>query len=382
MSGVRPRLAIVVNSDFFFLSHRLPLAVEAQRRGWDVTVVVPDTGRADEIRRHGLDVVALPLTRSGTGPVRELGSLWFLRRLYRRLRPHVVHHVTAKPVVYGSIAATGLPTAVVNAVSGLGYTFIQKPPGHPLRRALVALYRLALRGPRRWVVFQNDDDAALFHRLGLAAPERSLMIRGSGVDTAAFAASAEPDGRPVVVLPARLLWDKGVGEFVEAARALRESGSDARFALVGKLDPGNPAAVTRAEVDGWVAEGAVEWWGYRTDMADVLRSATVVALPSYREGLPKALLEAGASARARVTTDVPGCRDTVEDGVTGLVVPARDAGALAAAVARLLADDGLRQRVRLAGRRDVERRYAVGLVVEAHMAAYERALRDARGEAR
>ena len=369
-----PHLVIVVNSDFFFLSHRLPIALEARRQGWDVTVVVPDTGRAAEIRAHGLHVIDFPLSRSGTNPWREARSLAFLRRTYTALRPTVVHHVTSKPVVYGSLAATGLRgTAVVNAVTGLGYTFIQKGPNSPFRRLVEAMYRVALRGGRRWTVFQNDDDAALFAGLGIVRPDRSVLIRGSGVDTADFAASDEPGGVPVVLLPARLLWDKGVGEFVEAARRLRAENVEARFVLVGKLDPGNPAAVPEAELHEWLREGVVEWWGYRTDMPAVLRQATVVALPSYREGLPKGMLEAGAAARARITTDVPGCRDTVSDGTTGLLVAVRDAGALAEAVRRLLGDRPLRDRLRLAARRDVEERHAVEQIVAAHMALYRRA---------
>lgn len=367
-------LVLVVNSDFFFLSHRLPLALEARRRGWDVTIVAPDTGRADEVRAHGLRFIDFPLSRSGTGPWAEARSVAFLRRTYRALRPTVVHHVTSKPVVYGSLAATGLrDTAVVNAVTGLGYTFIQKGPHHPFRRLLEGLYRIALRGPRRWAIFQNDDDASLFQRLGLVGADRSVLIRGSGVDTAAFAASDEPPGVPVVLLPARLLWDKGVGEFVEAARQLRAQGVEARFALVGKVDPGNPAAITEQELQAWLAEGVVEWWGYRADMPAVLREATVVVLPSYREGLPKAMLEAGAVARARITTDVPGCRDAVAHEATGLLVPPRDAGALADAIARLLGDPALRDRLRHAARRDVEAWHDVTHIVAAHMALYERA---------
>lgn len=370
-------LALVVNSDWFFLSHRLPLAVAARARGWDVTVVTPDTGRAHEIEAHGIPHVDLPLTRSGTG-LGEVRTLRFLRRLYRERQPDLVHHVTSKPVIYGSLASSGLPTAVVNAVSGLGYAFIQKRAGHPLRWTLERLYRLALRGRHRWTIFQNDDDAALFAELGLADPGRSVLIRGSGVDLTAFAPSDEPPGLPVVLLPARLLWDKGVGEFVEAADRLRQRGVRARFALVGPLDAGNPAAVTEAEVRAWTDASTVEWWGYRTDMTEVYRQATIVVLPSYREGLSKALLEAGAMTRALVTTDAPGCRDVVTDGETGLLVPTRDAAALADAIGRLLGDSGLRQRFRHAARADIQARFSIKHIVDAHFGLYHRALEEAR----
>lgn len=368
-----PHLVFVVNTDWFFLSHRLPLAREAVRRGWRVTVAAPDTGRLDEMAAEGVGVVDLPLSRSGTNPVAEAPTVAFLARLYRRLQPSLIHHVTPKPVVYGSLAARAVPDVpVVNAVSGLGYAFIGKPPWHPLPIVARRLYALALQRRRSYTVFQNDDDLAELAGAGLVDADRAVLIRGSGVDIEAFSPAPEPPGPPVVLLPARVLRDKGVGEFVQAARALR--GRGARFVLAGPLDPGNPAAVDRATVEGWQAAGDVEWWGPRDDMPEVYRQATVVALPSYREGLPKALLEAGATARALVTTDVPGCRDVVTDGETGLVVPVRDAGALAAAVGRLLDDGALRDRLRHAARDHVVAEHAVEHVVAAHFQLYGRAL--------
>ena len=370
-------LVFVVNTDWFFLSHRLPLAREAVRRGWRVTLVAPDTGRLDGLAAEGVGVVDLPLSRSGTNPLAEAPTLAFLARLYRRLQPDLIHHVTPKPVVYGSLAARAVPRVpVVNAVSGLGYAFIGKPWWHPLPPAVRQLYRIALRRPRSTAVFQNDTDLDQLAGAGLVDPDRAVLIRGSGVDVERFAPAPEPAGAPVVLLAARLLRDKGVGEFVQAARTLRQQGVEARFALVGTLDPGNPAGVDRATVEGWVAEGAVEWWGYRSDMPEVYRQSTVVALPSYREGLPKALLEAGATARTLVATDVPGCRDVVTHEQTGLLVTARDAGALADALARVLADPDLRQRLRQSARADVEANHAVDHIVAQHFALYERLLAE------
>ena len=367
------RIVYVVNSDFFFLSHRLPLALEAARRGRHVTVIAPDTGRLGEIAALGLEVVDLPLSRSGTGLVQEWTAVRFLRRELDRLRPDLVHLVTSKPMTYGAIALWGRDAPTVNSVSGLGYAFTSGRGGI-LRRVMEQLYRFALRRPRAWSVFQNDDDYAAFEALGAVVPSRSVFIRGSGVDLEAFPFVSEPAGVPVVLLPARLLWDKGVGEFVEAARIVRDRGLEARFVLVGKLDPGNPAAVPQTDLEAWLDEGIVEWWGYRTDMPDVYRQATVVALPSYREGLPKALLEAGAAGRAIVTTDVPGCRDVVEDGVTGLIVPARDAQGLADAVAQLLDDAGKRDALRHAARRYVEDHHSIEHIVAQHFELYDRAL--------
>ena len=371
----RRHIAFVVNTDWFFLSHRLPLAQEAIRRGWRVTLVAPDTGRFGEVQAHGIETVDLGMSRSGMNPVREAVSVARLARIYRRLRPDLIHHVTPKPVVFGSLAARAVPgVPVVNAVSGLGYAFADKSRWHPLPRIMRLLYRAALRRPRTWAIFQNEDDRRFFVNVGLIARERTVLIRGSGVDTAEFAPSPEPDGTPVVMMPARLLWDKGVREFVDAAERVRAAGVDARFAIAGPLDEGNPAAVRRDEVEAWVAEGRVEWWGNQTDMPSAYRRSTLVALPSYREGLPKALLEAGAAARARVTTDVPGCRGTVRHEETGLLVPAQDADGLADALIRLLRDDGLRESLRVAGRTDVEANYAVEHVVSAHVDVYNSAL--------
>jgi len=373
-----PRLLFVVNNAAFFASHRLCLGLGARDAGYDVHVAAAASPALEALRTHGFAVHAIPLHRRTHDPAREARTAVALVRLYRRLRPHVVHHVTVKPVLYGSIAArlAGVP-AVVNAVSGLGYVFLARGALARARRAVVlGAYGLAFGHPNLRVIFQNDDDAALFVDRGLLPPDRVVMIRGSGVDLDRFRPVMPPAGRPVVVLPARMLLDKGVAEFVAAARALRAAGVAARFVLVGEPDPGNPASVSRAQLDAWQAEGVVEWWGARSDMPDVLGASQIVCLPSYREGMPKVLLEAAAAGRAAVTTDTPGCRDAVDDGVTGLLVPARDAGALAAAIRRLIEDASLRDRMGGAARRRAEALFGEELVVRRTLETYE-ALRAA-----
>jgi glycosyltransferase involved in cell wall biosynthesis len=283
--------------------------------------------------------------------VQEARALAEIVRLYRALRPDLVHHVALKPVIYGSIAArrAGVP-AVVNAMAGLGYVFSSQDLKARLARPLVAsALRALIEGPRARLILQNRDDA---EHLGARNP---VIIPGSGVDLDAFAPSREPQGTPVVVLPARMLRDKGVVEFVEAARRLKQAGVAARFALVGAPDEENPARIPESQLRAWDAEGAVEWWGWREDMAAVFRESAVVCLPSWREGLPKALIEAAAAARPIVTCDVPGCRDVVAHGQNGLLVPPRDAQALAAALGKLLADPSLRNELGEAGRRRAER---------------------------
>jgi glycosyltransferase involved in cell wall biosynthesis len=302
------RLVVVVNDAGFLLSHRLPVVLGARAAGWDVHLALPRAaGRVDELEALGFPVHDLPLDRRGMNPWAEARLLARLLALYRALQPPTVHHVTVKPVLYGSLAArvAGVPR-VVNAVSGLGYLHLARGWRARLaRRAVHALYRVAFDSPGVRVIFQNPDDRDAYVGAGLVRAERACLVAGgSGVDLVRFRPTPEPAGCPVVMLPARLLRDKGVGEFVEAARALRARGVVARFVLVGETDA-NRAAVPRAELTALAAEGVVEWWGRREDMPVALAEATLVVLPSYREGCPKVLLEAAACGRAMVTTDVP-----------------------------------------------------------------------------
>ena len=331
-------MLMVVNDATFFLSHRLPLAIGARAAGFDVHVATPRDEASRGIESAGFPLHPFPLTRRGTAPKDELRAIRALVDVYREVQPDIVHHVTAKAILYGGIAArvTRVP-AVVHAVSGLGYVFIADSlRARVLRNAIRAAYRVATSHSNCAVIFQNTDDRQMFGS-AIRTPN-IVMIRGSGVDLARFRATPLPEGVPLVVLPSRMLWHKGVGELVEAARILRARGVRARVALVGGVDPGNPAAVPRTKLEEWVAEGAVEWWGMRTDMPDVLAQASVVCLPSYREGMPLSLIEACAAGRPIVTTDVPGCRDVLTGGDFGMLVPPRDAPALAVALEKLLGD--------------------------------------------
>jgi glycosyltransferase involved in cell wall biosynthesis len=238
------------------------------------------------------------------------------------------------------------------------------------------MYRVALRTPRSMTIFQNEDDRRLFVGKRLVEPERTVLIRGSGVDLAQFPVRPEPEPPLVVMCPARLLGDKGVREFAAAAAKLRGDGVQARFILVGRLDPGNPAAIGADELAAWTAGGAVEWWGNSDEMPSTLSRAHLIVLPSYREGLPKVLLEAGAVGRAVVTTNVPGCRDVVEDGVNGLLVPARDSDALAEAIRRLLEDPERRRAMARRARSIVEERFCDREVARQTLRVYERLLRS------
>ena len=299
-----------VTEDWYFCSHRLSLAVAARNAGFIVYVVTRVFSHGDEIRAAGLKLVPVELSRRSKNPATELALIRELTRIYKRLEPDIVHHVALKPVIYGSIAArlANVPH-VVNAMAGLGYLYASNNATARLARPLVkTLMRVLLNNTRTRVILQNPDDVALMTDSGTIRPERITLIRGSGVDPDVFRSVPELPGSQTVMLASRLLWDKGVGEFVEAAEILRAEGYEARFVLVGDGDDANPASIDAATLDAWKRDGSVEFWGRRNDMPDVLARAHVVCLPSYREGVPKVLIEAASCGRAIVTTDAPGCR--------------------------------------------------------------------------
>ena len=369
----RKRLLLIVNDAGFFLSHRLPVALAARAAGFDVHVATGRSAATAEIAAQGLCFHELRLSRGGTNPLRELTSFLDILRLLRRLRPDVLHLVTVKPVLYGGIAAriTHVPS-VVMAISGLGHVFaVDNLRTRSVRRLVLAAYRLVLGRDRLRVIFQNSADRDVLMKCAGLSVEKTVMIRGSGVDLNAFRFVSEPTGTPVVIFASRLLKSKGVEEFVAAARLLRERGVAARFELACEIDPDNAGSVTAEELARWRSSGVVEILGHRKDVADVLSASNIVALPSYYgEGLPKVLAEAAACGRAVVTTDWPGCRDAVEPNITGILVPPRDAVALADAVQQLLDDPQRRGRMGRAARGFAEREFGLERIVDEHLALY------------
>ena len=357
--GGRPKLLFVVTEDWYFCSHRLPLARAAREEGFEVLVAARMDRHVDRIAAEGLRPVPIRMRRRRANPWHELRTIAELVRLYRRERPDIVHHVAMKPVIYGTLAAllAGVP-AVVNALAGLGYVFTSSDLRARLLRAPVrAALRLLLGARRVRTIVQNPDDARALEAIGVPGP-RVLVIPGSGVDTDAFRPAPEPEGAVVACMVGRMLRDKGVAELVAAARRLKATLPSLRVLLVGPPDPGNPASIPEATLRAWAGEGVIEWTGPRDDVADLWRAAHLGVLPSYREGLPKSLLEAAASGRPMVATDVPGCREIVVDGETGLLVPPRDADALADAIGRLASDRDLRERMGAAARERVVARFS------------------------
>lgn len=375
MTGQRPKLLFLVTEDWYFCSHRLPLACAARDAGFDVAVATRITVHGERIRSAGLRPIPIALRRSGRNPWRELQAIREIAAIYRREAPDIVHHVALKPVLYGSLAAKIAKVPhIVNALAGMGYVFTSRNASARLLRPWIALaFRFLLKNSR--VILQNPDDRATLLAAGILRENQIALIRGSGVDTGIFRYVPEPDGEPpLIVLPARMLWDKGVGEFVAAAEILRHGGIAARFALAGERDPGNPSAIPLEQLRKWHASGTVSWLGQQEDMPALLAQSHIVCLPSYREGLPKALLEAAACGRAIVATDVPGCREAVRHGENGLLVPARDSAALARALRRLIEDPALRRRFGESGRALAEREFSVGEISAGTLALYRECL--------
>lgn len=364
------------NTDWYLYNFRRSLALALRDAGHEVILLAPPGPYGAKLQSLGLEWHAAPMDRRSLNPLREIKLLRWLTQFMRAQQIDVVHGFTIKCAVYGSLAArwAGVP-ARVNAVAGMGYVFTSNDAKALILRPVVrSLLRLALGGKGARLILQNPDDVRLFQQAGLVDDTTIRLIPGSGVDCSRFAPTdsnlRQPGARMRVVLPARLLWDKGLAEFIDAARQLKAANKPIDLLLAGDPDPGNPAAVPEATVQQWVREGLVEWLGHVDDMPALFRSVDVVALPSYREGLPKGLIEAGASGLPLVTTDVPGCREVVTNNVDGLLVPVKNASALADALARLCDDPPLRARLGAAARTKALTEFDERIVIERTVSVY------------
>lgn len=362
----------MVNVPEFFLSHRLPLAIAARKAGYSVDVATADGPEVQSIQSLGFTHHVVPFARSGQNPLKELKTLTSLIKLFKTLKPSLIHLITIKPVLYGGIAArlTGMES-VVSAVSGLGTVFLAESGIARFRRRLIVfMYRFAFNQKRLTVIFQNPDDRDILLSLKTLEAQQVKMIRGSGVSLEDYPFVAEPEGIPIVVMAARLLKDKGVIEFIEAAKILLDRNVSVEMRLIGAPDADNPTSVTQSELEQWSSEGNVRLLGFQKNIAKHYSDANIICLPSYREGLPKSLVEAAACGRPVVTTDVPGCRDAIESKVTGLLVPVKNAPALADAIETLVKDAKLRKLMGKAGRELAEEAFAIEKIVEQHMDIY------------
>lgn len=359
-----------MTEDWYFWSHRLPVARAVRDAGAKVVVACRVNKHRDLIEAEGFELRDAPFDRTGINPVKDLGTLFFIVKLYREIRPDLVHHVATKPVLYGSMAAwaTGVP-AILNAMAGLGYLFISGGTKARIIRTVFQNLMTALCNRSNTVlVTQNSDDKETFISAGVK-PEQIIVIRGSGVDLTHYYPSDEPDGTPVAVCVSRMLWDKGIGELAEAARLLRKRNVPLKIRLVGDTDI-NPASIPLEQLKSWHEEGIVEFAGYSSDIAGEYARAHIAVLPSYREGLPKSLLEAASCQRPVVSTDVPGCREICVDGVSGIRVPPKAIKPLADALEKLATDKALRLELGAGARSLAEKEFATPHIVAQTMGVY------------
>lgn len=372
MPAVRNTVVISINTSWNVVNFRKGLIEALRSHGYDVVIMAPRDEYSSLIAAMGCRYVELEMDNSGTSPLRDMVLLWRYRRLLRRERPLAFVGFTIKPNVFGSIAANlnGIP--VINNISGLGTAFVR---GGLLLRIAKALYRVAL-ARSKMVFFQNDDDRMLFVDARLVRKEQTGLLPGSGIDLVRFAPPSEAraqSGAIVFLLVARLLWDKGVGEFIEAARRVRQEVPGVRFQLLGFLDVENRTAVSREQVEKWVDEGLVEYLGSTDDVRPFLRAADCVVLPSYREGTPRSLLEAAAMGKPLIATDVPGCREVVDHAVNGFLCKVRDPDDLASKIVEFaMMDDASRARMGARSRNKVERQFSETIVIEKYMQQIEK----------
>ena len=369
---MKTKLLFVVTEDWYFVSHRLALGIAAVNLGYEVVVATRVRDHGDVILNSGIRVIPFELSRRSGNPFKEI---WKLFQLYQNESPQIIHHVALKPAIYGSIASwLAYSNATVNAISGLGWIFTSS-------RWTVRM----LRPPIRWImgralsraggitIVQNTQDRDLLNYAGVN--EKNIrLIPGAGVDVDVFYPEPKTEGIPCVMLVARMLWDKGIGEFVEAARILADQGVEARFILVGDTDFANPAAIPEEVLLDWRGKWGVDYWGRREDMPTVWQSAHIACLPSYREGMPKSLLEAAACGLPIVTTDVPGCQEVIVDGQEGLLVQPKDAKSLAKALKYLIEQPALRRSMGEKARKRAEALFCQEQVIAATLKIYSELL--------
>ncbi len=358
MPRPKPVLVYLVTEDWYFLSHRLPMACAALRAGYEVHVATNVVDGGAEIADHGFALHPLNWRRGSAHPRDLMRIVSEIRALYKRLKPDIAHHVGVQPAVIGAFASIGLPIVKLHAMAGLGFAFTSKTlRARVTGFAVRLLMRALLNRPRNAVLVQNPDDRAAVSALGIA-PDRIFLIPGSGVDTESLTPMPEPASKMTVGYVGRLLADKGVRSLVEAHKILCARGRDIRFVLAGEPDPANPASIPQAEIESWKQIDGIDLLGHVDDVREVWAKSHIAVLPSRREGLPKSLLEAAACGRPIVATDVPGCREIARANVNALLVPADDAPALAEAIDKLATNVELRRRFGAAGRAMVEAEFS------------------------
>jgi len=371
----KPKLLYFVTEDWYFCSHRLPHAIAANKAGFEVVVVCNIAKHLDRIKKHGLRVIPIQLTRRSINPIRELCLLSKLTIIYLKEKPDIVQHVAIKPIIYGTIAAklSGI-VGIFNSIVGLGYIFISE---NILANILKPPVRLALRWSlnqkNSFTILQNKDDKNFLKKI--INLKRSQIIPGSGVNTKKFSCSSEPDithDGPLIVCVSRMLWDKGIGELVKAIQKLKEEKISFRVALIGKPDPENPASISLNQIRKWEKMKLIEYWGYVENIEKVYHKCHIVVLPSYREGMPKSLLEAASASRPIITTNVPGCREVVRNQINGILVKVRTVSALAASMKKLIKNKSIRERMGKEGRKIVKAKFSEEIITRKTVFLYKK----------
>lgn len=367
------KILFVINVDWFFLSHRLPIAIKALNKGYEVHIATKITDKAEEIKSYGLILHNLDISRGDFSFFQSLKTLIQLIQIFKRIRPQLVHLVTIKPIILGGIAARMTNVnGVIAAISGLGYIFINKGLIASVRRVFIKrLYQFSLNHHNLRIICQNDNDLQIIREITGLNKDTFSMISGSGVPLEKFKFIKDTNEIPNIMMASRLLIDKGVIEFSKAAKILKEKNVTANFILVGEPDLENPSSIHYSQIKQWREEGIIDCWGHRDDMHEVLPLASIVVLPSYREGFPKILIEAAACGRAVVTTDVPGCRDAIYNEITGLLVPAKDSYALANAIEKLVSNKEWRRTMGNEGRIMAEEKFDENIVITKHLEIYD-----------
>lgn len=374
----KKNLLIIVNVDWFFLSHRLPIAKNAQKNGYNVTILTQDTGQFEKIRKEGFEVVDVPFKRSGTNILNELRVIHTLKKEISKYKPDVIHNVALKASIYGSIAAKLAKVGnVINAISGLGFVFSNEKGGL-LRKVLLRMMNFAFKSSQFHFIFQNPDDYTLFEKNGYATTHNSIIIKGSGIDLNEFIYQESPQNEKlVIVLVARMLVDKGVREFKEASNILLPKYEHKiKWLLVGPIDKENPSGLEETEIQGMIIQDYFEWLGYQEDVRQVYIDSDIVTLPSYREGLPKSLIEACAVGRPIVTTNAPGCKECVDEGINGFLVPVGDSDQLAQKIKLLIDDAVLRKEFGTNSRIKAEKEFSIDNVVNQTLNLYTKVMQN------
>jgi len=370
---VNKRILFVVNVDWFFVSHRLPIALAAIADGYEVHLACSITDKLDYLKSLSITVHEVNFSRGGLALINELKTMFLIKKLLDKVKPKIVHSVTIKPVVYvGLLTRFNSKISKVSSISGLGYVFIANGlKAYFLKYVVISLYRIIFSGKSHVIIFQNSHDYNILFDAHVFDMRNGVIIRGSGVDLKDYPYLPEPAFPKKIIMASRLLYDKGVSEYVEAAKILKQRGFKVDFLLVGAVDKENPNGILDKDFKSWSNEGFVSVLGYRRDIAKLIQESSIAVLPSYYgEGLPKFLIEAAACGRAVITTDHPGCRDAIEPNKTGLLIPVKNEYALADAISYLLENNSVRMNFGVSGRALAEKEYGIEKVVEKHIKIY------------